>query len=393
VIRELSVVLSVAALAMLTSACPTVDAEPRRPPPAVIEPLADKPEPTPTPVIEEVIEISTPGSGVEPTAVPVTLAIAAATSVAWRELSAFADPSVADLRLIHVASGIVARSSAGIHELDADGQLVVRPGLTWPEGNVVGHWPNDAWSIETKLAPATAEGQPSFEYQLLRFDPKQQQWIAQPYHGKDRWIGEPLAVRKGWQAGVLIRESSRLTRIGSSKPAPDTGMRMGKLLLDTFETNAGALYTVSQRPTGVHVQAHCVDLECVKANAKKLPFGTAWSFSMQVPRQRKSLTIAARVDIDGAPTHYLLHFEVGGWKLEGIDRAPSGLWANAEGGLWAQLGDVLWYRSPGGEWLEVALPNGAQKLSAAVREDGSELWIATNVDGQARVYATAASVN
>jgi hypothetical protein len=169
-------------------------------------------------------------------------------------------------------------------------------------------------------------------------------------------------------------------------------MRMGKLLLDTFETNSGALYTVSQRPTGVHVQGHCVDLECVKANAKKLPFGSEWSFSTQVPRQRKSLTIVARADIEGTPGHYLLHFEIGGWKLETLDRAPTGVWGDAEGGLWAQLGDLLWYRSPSGAWLEVALPSGTQKLSAAVREDGSELWIAANVDGQSRVYATAASV-
>lgn len=398
-VRELSAVLLVAAFAMLTSACPSTPDEPGRPPPLTIEPLADQPEPAPTPapVIDEVIEISTPSSGVDPTAVPVTLALATPTSVAWREVSAFpessvAETSVADLRLIPVANGVVARSTAGIHELDTDGHLVLRPDLTLPEGTLVGHWPDDAWSIETKTAAPTSDGQPRFEYRVLRFDPKQQQWVAQPYRGKERWIGEPLAVRKGWHAaGLLIRESSTLTRIGSVKPAPDVGMRMGKLLLDTFETNSGQLYTVSQRPTGVHVQSDCPDLECVKQAAKKLPFGAAWSFSMQVPRQRKSLTIAARVDIDGTPADYLLHFEVGGWKLETLDRAPTGLWGNADGGLWAQLGDALWYRSPGGEWLEVALPEGAKKFSAALLGDRSELWIATNVDGQARVHATPAS--
>lgn len=391
-VRELSSVLLVAALAMLTSACPTASDEPQRPPPLVIEPLADQPEPTPAPVIDEVIEISTPGSGFDPTAVPVTLAIATPTSAPWREVSTFAEPSVSDLHFIHVATGIVARSSAGIHELDADGQLVLRPSLTLPEGTLVGHWPTDAWSIETRSAAPTAEGQPRFEYRVLRLDPNQQQWVAQPFHGKDSWIGEPLAVRKGWEAGLLIRDSSTLTRVGSLKPAPDIGMRMGKLLLDTFESNSGQLYTVSQRPTGVHVQGDCDDLECVKRTAKKLPFGTEWSFSMQVPRQRKSLTIAARVDIDGATTHCLLHFEVGGWKLETLDRAPNGLWSNAEGGLWAQLGEALWYRSPSGDWLAVALPDGTQKFTAALVEDASELWIAANVDGQARVYATSATI-
>jgi hypothetical protein len=395
VVVRVSALSFVAALAMLISGCPTANDEPRRPPPLVIEPLADQPEAPPPPVIDEVIEIATPGSGVDPTAVPVTLAIATATTVPWREVSALADPSISDLRFVHVASGIVARSSAGIHELDADNILVLQPALTLPEGGLVGlvgHWPDDVWSIETDIAASTTDGQPRFEYQILRFDPKQQQWVPQPYHGKDRWIGEPLAVRKGWQGGLLIRDSSTLIRLGSLKPAPDIGMRMGKLLLDTFETTSGELYTVSERPTGVHVQGDCPDLECVKHTAKKLPFGTEWHFSMQVPRQRKSLTIAARFDIAGEPTHYLLHFEVGGWKLETLDRAPNGLWSNAEGGLWAQLGEALWYRSPAGDWVDVALPNGIGEFTAALLEDGSELWIAASVDGKTRVYATSADV-
>jgi hypothetical protein len=68
------------------------------------------------------------------------------------------------------------------------------------------------------------------------------------------------------------------------------------------------------------------------------------------------------------------------------------VWANADGGLWAQLGEALWYRSPGGDWMNVALPEAAAGVSAALLDDASELWIATNVDGQARVYATAATV-
>jgi hypothetical protein len=246
------------------------------------------------------------------------------------------------------------------------------------------------WSIETNPAAPTAEGEPRYEYGVHRLDPETRQWVAQPYHGKQRFIGEPLAVRKGWQIGLLIRENSTLTRLGSIRPAPDIGMRMGKLLLDTFETTSGELYTVSQRPTGVHVQGDCPDLECVKQAAKKLPYGTAWSFSIQVPRQRKSLTIAARVEIDGAPANYLLHFEVGGWKLESIDHAPTGLWANGEGGLWATLGAALWYRSPGGEWFEVALPEGATDFTATLHEDASELWIATSAGDASRVYATPA---
>jgi hypothetical protein len=380
----------VVALAWMCVACPTATDEPQRPPPLVVEPIAAAPEhePEPEPAIEEVIEIETPDPTFEPTAVPGTSVTPTPSSVAWREVSKFAEP----LEFIYVASGVIARSSAGIHERTVDGHLQLRSKITPPEGVLVGHWPEDVWSIETTLAAPTTEGQPRFEYRVLRFDPLTQQWVAQPYHGQERWIGEPLAVRKGWQAGVLIRESSTLTRAGSHKPPPHIGMRMGKLLLDTFESNSGQLYTVSQRPTGVHVQGDCSDLACVKSTAKKLPFGIEWSFSIQVPRQRKSLTIAARVDIEGTPAHYLLHFETGGWKLESLDLAPTGLWANAEGGLWAKLGEALWYRSPGGDWFDIALPEGTDEFSAALLEDASELWIAVNVGGQARVYATTASI-
>jgi hypothetical protein len=380
-------------LPSLSTACPSASDEPRRPAQVVVvEPSTDEPDSTAEPVapIDEVIEIATPDLGHDPTAVPVTLAIATPVSVAWREVSIATGPPPSDLRFIYLASGVVGHSSAGIHEVGTDDRLVLHPGLTLPEGTLVGHWPDDVWSIETHPAAPTPDGERRFEYVVLRLEPQERQWVAQPYHGKERFLGEPLAVRKGWQAGLLIRENGVLTRLGSVKPAPDIGMRMGKLLLDTFETNSGELYTVSQRPTGVHVQGDCPDLECVKSAAKKLPFGISWSFSMQVPRQRKSLTIATHVDLDDAPGHYLLHFEVGGWKLETIDHAPTGLWANAEGGLWATLGAKLWYRSPSGDWFEVALPDGARDVTAALREDASELWIATRVDDQTHVYATSA---
>jgi hypothetical protein len=394
VLRKPSVSMLASVLAPVCLACTSVSDESRRPPPLVIQTTADESvadAQSSTAPIDEVIEIATADLGHDPTAVPVTLAIATPASVPWREVtvsgSGAAEP-ISELEFVYVASGVVARSSAGIHELDADGRLVLTPGLTLPEGTLVGHWPDDAWSIEAQ--PVVADGAPHFEYRVLRLDPKAQQWLAQPYHGKARWIGEPLAVRKGWEAGLLIREHSTLTRLGSQKPAPDIGMRMGKLLLDTFESNSGQLYTISERPTGVHVQGDCPDFDCVKSTAKKLPFGTEWSFSIQLPRQRKSLTLATHVDIDGTPVHYLLHFEVGGWKLESLDHAPSGLWSNAEGGVWAKLGEALWYRSPGGEWFEVALPEGASGVTAALLEDASELWIATSLAGQARVYATSA---
>ncbi len=383
--------LAAALMLVLASAlaCQGNGDEPRKPLLAV-EPAEEEP-PTDTPTskepVEEVIEISTSDPGLEPTAVPVVAVAPKPTSVPWREVATLPEP----LEFVYVTSGVLARSRAGIHDLDPNGQLVLRPALSLPESPLVGHWPDDVWSIESEIAAPTDDGQMRFEYHVLRFDPDTLQWLPQPYHGKERFVGEPHAVRKGWQAGLLVRETSRLTRLGSTKPAPHVGMRMGKLLLDTFESSSGSLYTISQRPTGVHVQGDCADMECVKSTAKKLPFGTQWSFSIQVPRQRKSLTILARVDIAGTPTHYLLHYDVGGWKLESLERAPSGLWAGTDGGLWAEIGDALWYRSTSGHWFEVALPEGATDLSAALLEDGSELWISTTIDKSARVFATAAN--
>lgn len=372
-------------------ACPASEQEARRAPPLVVEKIADEPadEPkTKPPVEDDVIEVATSDPALEPTAVPVVPLSPKPTTVPWREVATFSEP----IEFVYVATGVLARSSAGVHDLDPNGKLTLRPALSLPESPLVGHWPDDVWSIESEITSPTDDGQMRFEYHVLRFDPETLQWLPQTYHGKERWTGEPSAVRKGWQGGLLVRETSRLTRLGSSKSAPDVGMRMGKLLLDTFESTSGSLYTMSQRPgTGVHVQGDCTDMECVKSTAKNLPFGTEWSFSIQVPRQRKSLTTLARVDIAGTPTHFLLHFEVGGWKLESLELPPSGLWANVHGGLWAEFGDALRYRSSAGDWYEVALPEGATQLSAALLEDASELWISATVDGKHRVYATAAN--
>lgn len=371
-------------------ACPASDQEPRQPPPLVVEPtpspVADA-DREPKPELEQVIEIATDDPTLDPTAVPIKPVAPASASVTWRELGSFVEP---DLKFIHMATGVVARSSAGIHELDADDQLRLMPELTLPVGTLVGQWPADAWSIDAQPVAPGEDGLPRFEYRAWRFDTPSRTWVEHAYRGKAAFFGEAAAVRKGWHAGLLVRDSSTLTRLGSVKPAPKIGMRMGKQLLDTFETSSGQLYTISQRPTGVHVQIDCPDFACVKQNAKKLPLQRPWSFTQQVPRRRKSLTIAARVDIDGSPAHYLLHFEVGGWKLESLERGPSGLWANADGGLWASFGDALWYRSPGGEWFAIELPAGVVELSAALADGAGELWIAASIGGRTQVFATPA---
>jgi hypothetical protein len=359
-----------------------------RPPIAVAADEAETGEPDATgetgeTVVEEVIEIASSDNEPGPNTVPVTPVTPEPLSVPWREV---ASPREA-LEFIYVATGVIARSDAGIHDLDDDGRLVLRPGLELPPGSLLGHWPEDVWLVE-----ATPVGDDRFGYRVLHLDPKQRRWEPQRFHGKERWFGEPLAVRKGWLEGLLIREGTDLTRLGSSKRAPKLGIRMAKKIVDVIESSSGRSHTVSSRKVGLYVQGHCKNLACVNETAKKLPFGNDWSFSFQVPRLRHSLSMAATAEHEGTSTHYLLHFEIGGWKLEPMVRPPSGLWANAEGGLWALVDAKLLYRSPHGDWYAAEPPAGAGEYSVALREDAGELWLATTVAGRPKVFATAAVV-
>jgi hypothetical protein len=334
-----------------------------------------------------VIEIATNGKR-DPSLVPVHPIELTPAEVQWRKITSVADPG---FELIGVTSGIVGRGASGLYELDGEGRLVLRAGVTVPQQPLLGHWPNDVWYIEPLPMPANAEGRPTFEYQLFRLD-DQRQWVAQKYKRQLRWRGEASSVRKGWYAGVLVREGSKLTRLGHNKGAPKVGVRPGKIVLDTIETSSGRLYNISLRSSGVYVQEACFTQSCVEEHAKKLPTGTEWSFGAQVPRERNSFSMVATAKLDGVASHQLLHYGVGGWKLESLDRAPTGLWPAENGGLWMHLGSQLCYRAPNGRWYAIALPEGAGKISVAMRSELLELWIAAKVGGETVVLATDANV-
>lgn len=337
---------------------------------------------------DDVIEIEGPQGKRDPSLVPIEPIEVTSAEVTWREVARLPEPN---FELIPVASGIVGHSPSGVHELDADQRLILKPGLTVPEVPLLGHWPDDVWYLEADPIPANAEGRPMFEYQLFHLD-RERQWVAHKHKKQLRFRGEALSVRKGWHGGMLIREGSTLTRIGHGKSAPKIGVRMGKVVLDTIETSSGRLYSISLRPNAVYVQEACFTQSCVDEHAKKLPTGTEWSFSTQIPRERNSLTIVATAKLDGVASHQLLHYGVGGWKLEPLDRAPSGLWPAENGGLWLLLGAELHYRTSGGHWYAIALPEGAGKISAAMRSDLLEIWIAAKVGEETVVFATAANV-
>lgn len=335
--------------------------------------------------IEAVIEIDAPT--IAPNTVPSTPVTPTAITLAWREVANFEAP----LEFVHIASGVLARGAAGLYDLDDDGlRLVPRAGLELPSGELLGEWPKDVWLVASTQRPIVPGEALSFEYELMQLG-ADRQWSTREYRGKQQWSAQARVVRKSSQGGVLVRDGSRLTRVGNTDASPKTGPRMGKLIVDVVQTRAGDLYNISERPNGIYVQIQCEDRSCVEANAKKLPHGSAWSFSTQVMRQQNGVSMIATVDHEGAIGHHLLHYERGNWKLESLLYPPTGLWAADDGGLWVLGNAKLLHRDGHGNWYRVALPKGASSVSAAMLPDRSELWIAATVKGEGVVFATAAN--
>jgi hypothetical protein len=337
---------------------------------------------------DDVIEIEGPAAKREPNSVPIHAIDLSDTQVAWQRHATLDDPAI---ELLAVTSGVVGRSPAGIYTLEGE-TLVPQPDLTLTSDAVLlGHWPSEVWELSSSPVAADADGNPRYEYALRRLA-RGRTWVVEKVGGAERWTGEARAVRKGWHSGLLIRSGSSLVRVGSRKDPPKIGMRMGQQILDVIESNSGRLYNISLRPNGVYVQSACFAHSCVRDQAKKLPLTREWEFGAQIPRQRHSLSMLAKVTIDGVVSHQLLHYGIGGWTLETLVHPPTGIWPSAAGGLWLLSGDELRYRSSTGEWSKVAAPEGASKLSAAVSEDLKTLWIVAKVGSEATLWSTRADL-
>ncbi|PRQ01239.1 hypothetical protein [Enhygromyxa salina] len=333
--------------------------------------------------IEAVIEIDAPTTA--PNTVPTSPASPTPITLSWREVATFPAP----LAFVYIQTGVLARGAAGYYDLDDAGQLAPRAGLELPSGELLGDWPTDAWLVTSTQQPI-APGQPlSFEHEVMQLD-ADRRWVTRELRNQARWIAGAHVVRKGAFGTVLVREGSKLTRVGG-KDNPKTGPRMGKLIVDVIETRAGSLYNISERPNGIYVQINCSDRDCVDDNAKKLPHGSLWSFSTQVLRQTTGVSVVATVDREGAVGHHLLHYERGNWKLESLLHPPTGLWPADDGGLWVLGNGKLMHRDSQGVWHTVAAPEGASSISAAMLPDRTELWVAATVKGKGVVFATSAS--
>jgi hypothetical protein len=364
-----------------------IEAAPKQPEPA-IEPTAPEPttpEPAPPPVVEPA-----PAVPVEPGTVPIAEVAPTKVTAPWRELASPSEP----LTFIYLAGGVLARSPSGYHDLAEDGSLVLRSEIEPPSQpdnpRLLGYWPTDVWDVRRK------------EYTLL-VDPRGDEyfatalrvsklrenyrWVVQKFQGDEEF--QEVEIRKGWKGGLLVLENDELVRLAGGAADPESGLFKGDILSTFVETRSGEIYTISQTGDALWVQRDCQDEDqaCVDANAKQLPFGPNWSFAIQVPRQRHSVTLTATCGGD-MTKEFLLHYEKGGWKLETMPALTRGLWPSKDGGLWVLLDSALWHRDPDGGWRNIAVPEGAQSISAAMLLDQSELWIAALIGGAPKVFAT-----
>lgn len=334
--------------------------------------------------VEIELAVDSPESEASGNTIPTAAAEPSPLSVEWTSV---AELPTGEAELLPFTTGVLVRADGQLYELDK-GELVARPDLELPEGELFGDWPRDAWVVERTARDAVDEDGVEADLRLLKY--KKGKWREQK-RGRSTTVpalpGQEL--RRGWRAGFLIREDSHVSRLGSQLTGPRIGPRMGKQVLAIVETRSGKIYNLSLRKNTVFAQRNCQNFKCVEEHAIRLPFGKNWRFGAQAPRQRNSVSMVANVENEGAVGHYLLHYEIGGWKLESFIHEPEGLWPTAEGGLWVLVKDSLRYRSTGGDWFEIELPEGVDSISAAMARKPEQLVVAAEVGGKAKLFATA----
>ncbi len=374
-----------------------------RPEPSAEPPLEPFPEvvtqpsgETPPPVIDAALPTAPPvpaaiepaiEPAVEPAMVAVQVIAPTRTTVVWREV---ARPSEA-VAFEPLIRGVLGKSAGGYHDMDDSGALVLRPEIEAPAAPVLGVWPDNAWFIETRTR--IEHGDRSMtqvrEIRLMRLRGKRR-WVPQMYNGEQRFVDSGERFQVGGTGGLIVESVGSLTRLADNAIDPEMGLDVGGELVAFFETKSGRVYPVRSKDGALHVQRDCADLECVAKEAMRLPLGTQWSFTRPVTRQQHSISSVAEARTGDSVQAHLLHYEAGGWKLESIAGAPKGLWPAKDGGLWTIVGEQLLHRDPNGGWREVVLPEGATSVSAAMRGDSSELWIAANIADETVVFGTAA---
>ena len=195
----------------------------------------------------------------------------------------------------------------------------------------------------------------------------------------------------------------RIHRIAGKYPDPVIGFHRG-MVVGFFETGAAEAYVLSAADSIYFVQVDCPDEECLDAHTMNLPL-PEWVFGRAVVRGRHAVSVLASACqaylIQGSTCtpadarEFVLHNhgKPDSWVLEEmpVGERASSMWASAAGGLWTLAGERLRWRDTSGTWHDVALPEGMVGPSVALTEDRTQVWVAGQVGGASKVFATSAN--
>ncbi len=296
-----------------------------------------------------------------------------------------------EVELVSIRRGVLGHGKSGYYDVDVNGAFVMRPEINTPNGTILGRWPKNAWVIEERIKtiPGDRMDEEIRQLRLMRLR-GERRWVPQMYDGEQRFVDDGQRFVVGTKGGMLAENDGDIVRVAGNAEDPDLGVgRLGELV-GFFETRKGKLYTARRDREAIYVQRDCEDNVCSTENAMKLPIGRYWQFPRFAPRAKHSMTAVANVREGEDDKSMLLHYGGGSWKLERVAAEPEGLWGASDGGLWITIDGALQYRAPDGTWHVVDLPEGAAKVTAAIRDDLSEIWIAAANGEATTIYATAA---
>lgn len=368
--------------------------EPAKIEPAKAEPANAEPA-TPDAALEAAAAI--------PTAAPGEVAIKPWASVThtttWRLV---AEPTESLTLVADLGAGVLGRAGSTWYQRGEDGQLAALTMDVEPKPPILGIWPDDAWFVDSRVRK-----EDDWEYIELRLMKLRggDRWVPQVYSGSgEQWFhpgtdheSEPhISTLSGML--VYSDEFDSITRVAGKHPDPEIGAHRGSVV-DFVESGSGNVYVLSYAEGAYYAQIQCEleDQECVTANSVKLPL-TDWKFDRKVARGRHSVSVLARngvtMESQGERDFFLHHRgKSDGWLLEELPAGerPTGMWASDEGGLWTLAGERLRWRDTESVWHDVALPEGMTAPSVALTTDRTEVWMAGQVGGAAKVFAASAN--
>jgi hypothetical protein len=313
-----------------------------------------------------------------------------------------AEPTEPLILVADLDAGVLGRAGSTWYQRGEDGQLAPFTMDVEPKPPLLGIWPSDAWFVDSR-----EREEDDFTYIELRLMKLRggDRWVPQVYDGGggEQWFhpgtDHEVSPNISTLSGMLVYsdEFDSITRVAGKHPDPEIGGHRGTVV-DFIESGSGNVYVLSYDEGAHYAQINCAleDRACVDANTKKLPL-SEWTFDRRAARGRHSVSVLARPGVAPESTQrdFILHHrgKSDGWLLDELPAGerPNGMWASEEGGLWTLTGEHLRWRDTESVWHDVALPEGLTTPSVALTEDRKEVWVAGQVGGAAKVFATSAN--